>query len=237
MLSDEELVPWLDIACAILLEIAIIIVKKVPFKIRKHPEPDLSLAAPRRFKVIRRQFAMFYFFAVLPILLIGAIRISKTRQFHMVNVLVGYFISQFLTALTVDLMKLFLSRPRPDTHTLCGGQSSVEACAATLNVEQLRNQFRSHPSGGTAEMVAVGVFCTLTLHDLWPNRSFVSFLMKFAPMFWAFFSGAARIVGHAHHPEDVASSMVIGGTIGYLAWKMILRRRKSDYVRLPSIDE
>ena len=227
--------PVADILVAVALELCIILVKKIPYKIRTHPDPDLSLAAPQRFKVVKRNFALFYFFAILPALLVGAVLISKNRRLKMANVLVSYFVSQFVTALVVDLMKLFISRPRPDTYLLCGGLSSHEACAEHLTGHQLRNQFRSHPSGGTAEMVAVGVFCALTLHELWPKRNVQACLMKLAPVFWAAFSAGARIVGHAHHPEDIATSIVLGGTIGYLVWSMALRRSRLEYQSLPSV--
>lgn len=226
--------PLADIVVAVVLEVSIILVKKIPYKIRKHPDPDLSLAAPHRFKVVKRNFALFYFFAILPALLASAVVISKNKRLKMVNVLVSYFVSQFLTALIVDLMKLFISRPRPDTYVLCGGLSSHAACAKHLEGPQLRNQFRSHPSGGTAEMVAVGVFCALTMHELWPKRTVPACLMKLAPIFWAAFSAGARIVGHAHHPEDIATSIVLGATIGYLAWSMVLRRRRVEYQSLPT---
>ena len=85
--------PVADILVAVALELCIILVKKIPYKIRTHPDPDLSLAAPQRFKVVKRNFALFYFFAILPALLVGAVLISKNRRLKMANVLVSYFVA------------------------------------------------------------------------------------------------------------------------------------------------
>lgn len=230
--------PLADFFVVLLLEIAVICVKKFPYKARFHPDPDLALTWPKRFKVVKRQFAMFYFFAILPILLISASRLSKNKRIDVFNVVSSYYMSQILCALVIDLMKLFISRPRPDTYVLCGGESSHEACASFLEPHALRNQYRAHPSGGTAEMMAVGVFTALMLHELWPKKAMSAMIMKLVPVAWGLFSAGARIVGHAHHEEDIATSLVIGVTIGYLVWTTTVRRRTThEYEQLPSAED
>ncbi|OHT10930.1 PAP2 superfamily protein [Tritrichomonas foetus] len=215
-------IPLIDILIVVLLEIMIVYGKRLPHRVRYYPENDYSLNFPKHFKVINGKDSPMIIYLIIPIFLISANLITKKRKFRICCVLTSYFASQFISVLIIDLMKIFISRPRPDTNTICGS-ANFESCSRILTGKQLSNQFKSHPSGGTASMTSSCIFATLFIGEVWRKSGAMKMVLKLTPIIWCIFAAGARIIGHAHHPDDIATSVLISGSITYLVFKLTMK--------------
>ena len=140
------------------------------------------------------------------------------RDFTISKLLSSYYCSITFTLFVSSVIKKIVGRPRPDTIALCGGDGSYQQCATVLTSQLLADQFKSFPSGHSAESMASAIFISLLLSELWSSGSMFSAIMKIVPIFWSIFIGISRIWDHAHHIDDVLAGYLLGALIGSIVF-------------------
>jgi membrane-associated phospholipid phosphatase len=145
-----------------------------------------------------------------------------------------------LSESTTQLLKLLIQRRRPNFYALCGWNMEQRACTAPLH--ELRDANFSFPSGHSSLTCCGMTFLMwLFLGMAWTTRqsargknSYIerwlsrvevfqctTVLAILVPLGWAVFVGTTRLVDNWHHPVDVLAGLVLGfsmGTIAYHVW-------------------
>ncbi|KAH0794260.1 Ser/Thr protein phosphatase [Histomonas meleagridis] len=158
------------------------------------------------------------------ILLISFGIICSTKITILMQTLASYCFSVVFTFLVVVLIQNMIGRPRPDTKSYCGGNGSFKDCTESLNTKQLTEQYRSFPSLPSAIAMAVGVFLTYFLIEIWSTYSLFQTFISLVPVCLALFVGACEIWDRNCHIEDVITGFVIGSLISFVTVKFFTQQ-------------
>lgn len=188
---------------------------------------------PKRSTTIPYNFLCIYTFGVGAFITI-CIWSMFHRDYTLSSVLASYYFALSFTLFVSSCIKHLVGRPRPDTVAVCGLDGSYLACSGVLSGSQLYDQFHSFPSGHAAEAMAVGIFMTLLISDVWVSGSMISAMLKMAPVIWALFVGVSRIWDRAHHVDDVIAGLFLGAVVGFFTFKTFKVGVSIDMKKPPS---
>ncbi|OHS97736.1 PAP2 superfamily protein [Tritrichomonas foetus] len=141
--------------------------------------------------------------------------ITKKVDLSILKVLSSYLFAVAFTDLITAVLQYIVGRPRPDTLALCG---SLEECSNVLNPEKMRYQFRSLPSGNSAQSMAGSIFTTFLLCNIWESSSLFSTIFKFSPICFSLFIGSLEITNRTNHVDDVVMGYFIGALVGFITF-------------------
>lgn len=164
------------------------------------------------------------------ILLLGKLKINESRIFHSISALSAILLSIGMAELTVQTLKLLITRRRPNFYALCQLDATTQTC--TNNPPSLICEAQySFPSGHSSlSMCGMTFLCWfLVSHILRRNRrqqqqiqhfyrSLVSVRISILSTVilligWAFYVGSTRLIDHWHHYDDVVAGLVLGGVV------------------------
>jgi diacylglycerol diphosphate phosphatase/phosphatidate phosphatase len=173
---------------------------------------------PKRSTTVPYKYLCIYTFGVGAFITL-CIWVMTRRDYTISSLLSSYYFSLCFTLFVSSCLKHLVGRPRPDTKSVCGLDGSYLSCTGVLSGHELSDQFHSFPSGHAAESMAVGIFMTLLLSDIWVSGSMLSAMFKMAPVVWAIFIGVTRIWDRAHHVDDVIAGLFLGAVVGFFTYK------------------
>ena len=130
------------------------------------------------------------------------------------------------TLLVTTFIKNCVSRPRPDTLTICGNPYS-DSCKKTLSYSTFFDQYQSFPSAHSSVSMSASIFLSLVLNEILPFNSFLYIIIKIFPLFGSIFIALTRVRDFKHHTEDIVFGLFLGGTVGLLSFKMFQREIQS----------
>jgi membrane-associated phospholipid phosphatase len=141
-------------------------------------------------------------------------------------------LSGLLTAIGVSeactqILKLYVSRRRPNFYALCGWSSEQLKCTGP-HLFQVEAQL-SFPSGHSSLS-----FCTMTFlvllflgklglrrNDYSVSRRLLALVSCVIPWGWAALVGASRIVDWWHHPSDVIAGTLLGSLVAIVSYHCV----------------
>lgn len=189
------------------------------------PKISHSFANPQ----IVNDFKLYVLVFIIPSIIIVTVSYMKKPQdfiklthISMLGLVASFIITGFIT----DLLKIWISRPRPDFITRCQPDSSTPLDTyVSLEVCTQENQFilndglKSCPSGHSSLSMSGGLFLCL-----WISGQLKSF-NKTSPLYiqflsWgyilvALFIAISRHLDYRHHVEDIIFGLIIGGVVSY----------------------
>ena len=173
---------------------------------------------------------------IFPAVIFAVIKIVQKRPTYELTRLVFALISSvFLTALTTNMVKVMVSRPRPNFLSVCFGsatpnyQSNNEyggfpICTASRSA--IKEHLKSFPSGHSSFAAAGLGFLTYYLLGLTKclsggyystGRLFISV----KPSMIALLIGVSRVMDCWHHPSDVVAGLSLGFLIAFLFYRVL----------------
>lgn len=170
---------------------------------------------------------------VIPVLLISLISYLKApaKFIKLAHVtILGLFISFVITGFITDLLKIWISRPRPDFVTRCIPKSStplntyvsLEVCTQE-NRFLLNDGLKSCPSGHSSLSMSGALFFCLWVQGqfkLFHSKSLWKQLLGWSYILVALFIAISRHIDYRHHVEDIVFGLCIGGiTSGIIYFK------------------
>lgn len=140
----------------------------------------------------------------------------------------------FLTALITNLIKVMVSRPRPNYLTVCFGSSppayqgnntfgGFPIC--TTSSSAIKEHLKSFPSGHSSFSAAGEGFLTFFL--LGVTKCFVGgftigrLFASITPCIFALLIGVSRVMDCWHHPSDVVAGLSLGFVIAYIFYRVL----------------
>jgi diacylglycerol diphosphate phosphatase/phosphatidate phosphatase len=141
-------------------------------------------------------------------------------------------LSGLLTAIGVSeacttLLKLYVSRRRPNFYALCGWSSKQLKCTGPY-LSQVEAQL-SFPSGHSSLSFCAMTFLVLLFlgklglrrNEYSVSRRFLAFCSCVIPWGWAALVGASRIVDWWHHPSDVIAGTMLGSLVAVISYHCV----------------
>ena len=105
------------------------------------------------------------------------------------------------------ILKCYIGRPRPDYYEFTKNHLPEEE---SLREHEIREAFKSFPSGHSCTSASGSLFCTLTLIKVIDANDLWCIFLKMIPMMYAFYIGSMRIAEYRHHTDDVIAGLLIG---------------------------
>jgi diacylglycerol diphosphate phosphatase/phosphatidate phosphatase len=156
----------------------------------------------------------------VPIFIVSIIAWRSPNRNDLLPSLSGLFTAVGVSEGCTQMLKLYVSRKRPNFYALCGWSMQQLQCTAPY-LKQVEAQL-SFPSGHSSLS-----FCTMTylvfyfLGNLGLRRNNYCVSLRFCalaccvlPWGWAAIVGASRIVDYWHHPSDVVAGTMLGAAVG-----------------------
>lgn len=182
--------------------------------------------------------ALFALVIVLPCAVVGIISLILPKKFELCLAYLSLAQALTLTLVITEILKVTVSRPRPNYFKYCGYDEKQKKCTGfKYNQKDAKVSFLSgHASSSFASMTWLFLFFDgigLRGQELW----FV--LIKFLPFALAIYISATRITDYMHHVSDVISGAVLGLGIGYITFRTqkerIFTNQKYPIDSLPQI--
>lgn len=142
------------------------------------------------------------------------------------RVLAAYYYAVLFSSFLTSLIQRLTRRAKPDTAAMCGG--TFESCKEILKNRALLNQFTSFPSSHAALAMSAGMFVAFLFTEIDSEGTLLVSFVKIIPMVFAFLVGASRVWDRASHVDDVVAGFMIGGLVGYFAFRTLLNGLKSN---------
>lgn len=192
------------------------------------PKITHSFANPQ----IVNDFKLYVLVFVIPSAIIAGISYMKKPDgfIKLVHIsMLGLIGSFVITGFITDLLKIWISRPRPDFVTRCQPASStpldtyvsLEVCTQE-NHFLLNDGLKSCPSGHSSLSMSGALFLCL-----WINGQYKLF-NKTSPLYiqllsWSYilvglFIAISRHLDYRHHVEDIVFGLIIGGVVSYIMY-------------------
>ena len=164
------------------------------------------------------KFLCIYTFAIGGIITL-LVWILMRRDYTISSILSSYYFSLCFTLFVCSFLQHMVGRPKPDTATVCGADGSYLQCEGVLSKSQLREQFQSFPCNNAAESMAVSIFITLLINEIWSTGSMIAAMFKMTPLLWSLFIGCSCIWDRSFHVDDVLAGFFIGAIVGYFSFR------------------
>lgn len=177
---------------------------------------------------IRLYFLVFLIpVAVMAITVFSKYRYNMYQMSHLVHVsFLSMLMAFVLTGFITDVLKIWISRPRPDFLARCvplpntpvDVYVNIDSCSQT-NKFILNDGFKSCPSGHSSLSM-----CGCLFLCLWLNGQFKLFdrtkpihlqLLSWSYILMALFIAISRSLDYRHHVEDIMFGLLIGGGCAY----------------------
>lgn len=130
----------------------------------------------------------------------------------------SYLFSITLTTAITAVLGKALRCPKPDTLTICQGESTILGCSKYLSDSQFSSQFNSLPSYHAAESMAAGLFLALYFYSFSNEFSLILSTFALLPLAYAFFVSFSRVWDRQNSISDVLCGMFIGGIVAYISF-------------------
>ncbi|XP_053993845.1 uncharacterized protein LOC128884439 [Hylaeus volcanicus] len=159
------------------------------------------------------------------------------RNIDITNYLLALSLTLLTTNLLVEILKIAISRPRPDFLQRCFGSSTIDLtswspypkCIETSPELNLKDGLKAFPSGHSALAWTVAVFLFLYIYEkkkfieennlfVSPIPSIVIFISGLILSLGAAYISSSRLRDHRHHPEDVIAGTTIGCLVAIVSF-------------------
>lgn len=196
---------------------------------------------------IQHQFAevqivndlMLYFLTcIIPlIILIGIILVRKGTTYESIHylhiTLLSFLFSYALTGSITDLLKVWVSRPRPDFLSRCLPKSgtpldelvTIDVCSTYTEGEtnwKLIDGMKSFPSGHSSLSSAGTLYlCLWLIKEFKINKQLALYkwILSLGYLLVGVFVSISRSIDYRHHREDIIVGYSLGCIIAWLSFK------------------
>jgi membrane-associated phospholipid phosphatase len=153
---------------------------------------------------------------------------TQQRIHHIHASICAFWTTLGLSEGPTQLLKLYVSRPRPNFYALCRFDATTKRCTADLS--HLREANFSFPSGHSSLSACASVFmiwfvCGMILSKnnklSFAQKRLFCALTSSLLLAWCIFVGASRLHDHWHHHSDVVAGLLLGSlaaTLAYHVW-------------------
>lgn len=188
---------------------------------------------------------------VIPLLIVSltpVLFVGRRNRLALIHATVLGLISTFvIDGAVVDILKVWLGRPRPDLLDRCRpapgtptDQYVTSEVCTTKKTHSLNEGFKSTPSGHTATSFSCMVFFCLWLNGqtlaLRPRSGLVKPALSFLPLLLAFYIAISRTEDNRHHLLDVILGGIIGSTFGWALYRRYFPAINSPKSYIPYLD-
>lgn len=160
---------------------------------------------------------------LLPIVIIAAVA-RNTRVISAVSI--SFAMGALVTLCVTDLLKLLAGRFRPDFIDRCkpimstllnGTLPNNDILECTGSVKLIRNGRLSWPSGHASQSFFGLVFLTFWMYETMDAKKWKSIrlVISILPILLAAFVAISRWQQNVHHPTDLISGTLLGGSVAY----------------------
>lgn len=184
---------------------------------------------------------------LVPLLFFFVIGFAIQRSFwdwHVASL--GLILSQAITWVITDAIKLTVGRPRPDMLARCkpiegsmnaayyGLANWAQVCSDT---SQLKDGFRSFPSGHSSSAFAglgfLAFYFAAKLH-VFDRRGYTApAWIAMAPILGAALIAVSRTMDYRHHATDVIAGGIIGILVSYFCYRLYYPKLSDRNCHLP----
>ena len=141
-----------------------------------------------------------------------------------------------ITLVITEILKLFVSRHRPNFLNYCKYDFDTGLC--TAKPFHIRDSKMSFPSGHASISFSSAVWIFLFLGKIMQNKEEIWWLLvRLVPIFIAIFISATRLVDYMHYPSDVISGAVLGSGIAVFIFfsqinRIFIKKQEDDIIAL-----
>ena len=171
---------------------------------------------------------------LLPILIFIVVKVVKKRSaLELTRLILTLCSSVLLTALITNVIKVTVSRPRPNYLSACFGSSTPSyqggnsfggfpICTTGSNLNEHLKSFPSGHSSFAASGLGFLTYYLLGLTKCYAGPSSTGRLvLSLLPTLVAILVGISRVKDSWHHPSDVAVGLGLGFLISFLFYRIL----------------
>ncbi|CAK1554842.1 unnamed protein product [Leptosia nina] len=167
---------------------------------------------PRRDSIIP-PWVMISIIILVPVIILSLPYLLLRNSVETAQAFLAWTLAILINALITEVLKVLISRPRPDFFYRCYPNGVIGICAG--RGKDIVDGRKSFPSGHSSFS-----FCSLGFISLWLYGRFLRrrahiLLLCAMPVCLACFIGYSRCCDNHHHWEDVAAGAVIGLASAY----------------------
>ena len=143
--------------------------------------------------------------------------VKYAAPFDIIELLCCHYGCVFFSGDICHVLKIYVGRPRPDYYDFIEDHIPDDP---KEHEHELREAFKSFPSGHSCSSASGTLFCTLSLFKLITANDMWCVCLKCIPLIYCFYIGSMRIVEYRHHTDDVIAGFLIGflfATLFFLA--------------------
>ena len=133
--------------------------------------------------------------------------VKYVSPFDLIELLCCHYGCVLFAGNICHVLKIYVGRPRPDYYDFIENHIPEEPKA---HEHELREAFKSFPSGHSCTSASGSLFCTLILFKLITANDVWCICLKCLPLIYAFYIGSMRILEYRHHTDDVLAGFIIG---------------------------
>lgn len=189
------------------------------------PTDDSQSAFPHSAHSTVPTWAVAIIIVAAPLLAAGALvflrrRFSRcVRTFRAFTALWMYILITVTSLTVTEVFKRYVGRARPDIFAVCGHNVQYEECKKTLSASELRDQFKSWPSGHSAmSMTSLYLVASFVQEAVCCRHAYAAFV-GVCLIAVAIFVAASRINDFRHHADDVVAGLLIGYIVTSFMWQ------------------
>lgn len=235
----------------------------IPFNKRQFFEKDPSLSyydTARDEMPVERLYMVSTIVPIIVLILVfyfNKLKWNNTPLSHFTKTQIFIFLLLTLvytllsTECVIQMIKTFVSRPRPDFFYLCNYKGYADAIKnndfteynnnTTANVlgnfdgcfnqHMVKKAVSSFPSNHAGMSFASMIFTTFSLQFLFDITNFFTLfgIISFSPLLISFQISLNRILVEKHHESDIIGGIVIGFSCAFIAWNSF----KNIIVQIP----
>ncbi|SPO39062.1 related to DPP1 - diacylglycerol pyrophosphate phosphatase [Pseudozyma flocculosa] len=173
---------------------------------------------------------------IVPALIIAGVALGVSRSvWDLHNGLLGFVLAHCLNVTATTIIKVCVGRPRPDLIDRCQprpgsanaqpyGLATDAICSVGVDNSELRDGFRSFPSGHASSAFAGLTFLSLYLAakmHLFDRRGHaISAWLTLTPMLGAVLIAVSRTMDYRHHATDVIAGGILGFVMAFSVYRL-----------------
>lgn len=223
------------IVTAVIAGVFIVYLELAPAYMRDFKLSDSSIQHPFTTHQMVNDTKLYFLVFVVPVFIMLMICFVKYRKnmhqlVHLGHVtFLALTLNFVLTGFITDILKMWISRPRPDFIARCIPLPNtpfdvfvnVDSCTQT-NHFLLNDGFKSCPSGHSSLSMSGCVFLCLWLNGQYKlydrSKPIYAQLLSWSYILVAFFVGISRSLDYRHHVEDILFGLLIGAITAYVIY-------------------
>lgn len=223
------------IVTAVIGGVFIVYLELAPAYMRDFKLNDSSIQHRFATHQIINDIKLYFLVFVVPVIIMLVVALAKynSNMYQLIHLshitFLAFCLSFVLTGFVTDVLKMWISRPRPDFIARCIPMANtpedvfinVDSCTQK-NKFLLNDGFKSCPSGHSSLAMAGCVFLCL-----WLNGQFKLYnkakplhlqLLSWSYILVGLFIAISRSLDYRHHTEDIMLGLFIGGVTSYLIY-------------------